>query len=178
MEITLNDGKKIELHSFKKGKKECVICGNKGNLHNHHVSYEKDLACTLCLHHHNLVHKHKKHPLYPIDERQQLIIKLNVKNSKNLKLFFKDKGYNINETVNRILETRLEDGKFCLTRTYGKKYCDIVSWSEFKKIAGSFFLKDPNLIHKFLDGVFYNFNSNMNRRVLADEIIKFLKEYR
>lgn len=181
-EIELNNGKKIQLHPFNKRKDYCQLCEKKQvRLHSHHISYEHDKCATLCEKHHNLVHKRKKHPLHPIDERQQLIIKLTKKNTKNLRTYFG--GYaktgkrkrNASYVINTILEQRLEDGNFEIRSEMGKRISDIIPWEEYKRIGGSFFLNDPDKIIEYLEYI-TQFNPRTDTATLMNNIEKFVLE--
>jgi hypothetical protein len=151
--------------------KECKICGKKKNIEKHHISYEKNITINLCRHHHNMVHRQKNHEFYPVDERQLLKVTLNKENSDNFKIYFKKKR-NLNNVINTIIKNRLEDGHFELRSEFGKPYSDVMSWSEFKKVGGSFLLKDPKLLSDFLESV-YHF-SGMKRGILTDCLLDWL----
>jgi len=151
---------------------ECKICGKKKNLEKHHVSYEKNIVVYLCQYHHRLVHRHENHDYYPLDERQILIVKLNKENSDNFKRYFKSKNYKLEHVINTIVKDRLKDGNFVLRSTFGKPYSDIISWSEFKKIGGSFLLRDPKLLTDFLESI-YSFNTKMK----TPELTRYLENW-
>lgn len=147
--------------------KECKICGKKKNIEKHHISYEKNITVNLCRYHHGLVHRHKNHEYHPIDERQKLTVQLTKENSDNFKRYFKSKNYKLEYVINTIIKDRLADGNFVLRSNFGKPYSDVINWSEFKKIGGSFLLKDPKLLSDFLESVYY-FNASMKTSELTD----------
>jgi len=178
--VTLNNGKKIKLHPFNKKKDYCQICGKKRvRLHSHHVSYKKDLCATLCEHHHQLVHKRKKHPLYQVDERQEIYVKLSKENTDNLRTYFSEYTgngngkYGSSYVVNTILKQRLKEGNFEIRSQMGKRISDIIPWDEYKRIGGSYFLNEPDKIIEFLEYV-TQFNPRTNTFELMNNIESFL----
>ena len=104
--IHLDGNKKIKLHSYKKKDTSCVLCGAKQYLINHHVSYKYDLTATVCVDDHRTIHKNKKHPLYQIDERQEVLIKLTRKNSNRLKRYCTKRNFSPTHFVNKILDEK------------------------------------------------------------------------
>jgi len=176
-ETILIDGKEIVFHKFGKRKDACQLCGEtEKRLHDHHYSYEKNLCVTLCKNHHNMVHREKDHPLHPIDKRLEINIPLNKENTKLFRENFA--GYTKREALNIIVKERLQKGHFQLNSSKNKKFKDIVSWYEFKKIGGSFIMENPELLHEFLIFIMFNFNNRMDRRAITYQVLKFLRDVR
>ena len=154
--------------------KECKICGKKTGIEKHHISYEKNITINLCKNHHRIVHRHKNHEYHPIDERQILTVRLTKENSDNFKKHFKSKNFKLDYVINTIVKDRLEEGNFVLKSDFGKPYSDTTSWSEFKKIAGSFLYKKPEALEELLYSIF-RFNSRIDRVKLMTAIENFLR---
>lgn len=127
-------------------------CKETNNIEKHHIDYEKNITINLCLKHHKMIHKkiHKNHELAPKNNRTKLMIELNENNTKLLRRFTNIHNTKPNYAVNEIIKYNLQEGNYELTSDFGKPYCRVICWDDFKKIGRSFFRKNRELMTEFL----------------------------